>query len=174
MKAEEVTRFTTLWAQAQPSLSAFISSTITDFADAEDVLQKTAAAAVKKFDQYDPERPFLPWLIGIARFEILRHLRDSASGRLHYVSNVLPDIAAAFEDIAPELDDRRAALSSCLEHVRGRSRDVLQERYGQGKKTGAIAESLGLSPNNVSVILNRVYRSLRDCIQRRIAQEGNV
>lgn len=174
MQPEDITRFATLWAQSQPSLSAFIAATIIDFADAEDVLQKSAAAAVQKFGQYDPQRPFLPWVIGIARFEILRHLRDNASGRLQYVSDALPDIAAAFDDLAPELEERRAALSACLEQVRGRAREVLRQRYGLGKKSEAIAHALGLSPNHVSVILSRVYSQLRDCIQQRLARAGDA
>ena len=48
----QVTRFTTLWTQAQRSVFAFISATVTNFADAEDVLQKVSTVALSKFDEF--------------------------------------------------------------------------------------------------------------------------
>jgi RNA polymerase sigma-70 factor (ECF subfamily) len=153
MSIQKIARFTALWAQTQPSLTAFIATAITSFADAEDVLQKVAAAAVQKFDEYDASRPFLSWAIGIARYEILRHLRDRSADRHEFVAESLPHIASAFENLGPELDNRRAALSACLEGVQGRPRLILEQRYGEAMKTGAIAKAMGLSPGNVSVIL---------------------
>jgi RNA polymerase sigma-70 factor (ECF subfamily) len=173
----QVTRFTTLWTQAQTSVFAVISATITNFADAEDVLQKVSTVAVSKFDAFETDgdqNAFIAWAIAIARFEILRHLRGCATDRHQYIAESLGQIAEAFEEIAPEYDRRREALAQCTRQLKGRSRDVLEKRYGEGLKTGVIAKLLGLTAGNVSVILNRTYRKLRECIDGRLAAEPDA
>ncbi len=169
VRTEQVTQLTLLWTQAQPSVFAFICSTVTSFADAEDVLQRVAAAVVRKFDDYDDSRPFIPWTLGIARLEVLRFLRDQSTDRHEYVAEAVEHIAAAFDVVQPELDERRQALAACLKHVQGRSREVLEKRYAGGMKSGEIAEAMGLTAGNVSVILNRVYGRLRECIEKQMA-----
>ena len=177
MDQEQVTRFATLWTQAQTSVFAVISATITNFADAEDVLQRVSSIAAAKFGEFAVDgdaKAFACWTIAIARFEILRHLRDRATDRHEYIAESLGQISQAFEQIASEYDERREALAECVKQLSGRSRDVLEKRYGEGLKTGAIAELLGLTAGNVSVILNRTYRRLRECVERRLAAEGGV
>ena len=172
MNQDEIVRFTALWTKAQPSVFALISATITNFSDAEDILQKVAAVAIEKFAEYDQSRSFIGWALGIARYEVLRYLRDRTSDKHQFIADSLNQITDAFSAIQPELDARREALSDCLERVEGRSRRVLQMRYAEEKKSGAIAKELGISSTNVSVILNRTYRSLRNCIEARLAMEA--
>lgn len=177
MDATQVTRFTTLWTQAQRSVFAFISSTVTNFADAEDVLQRVSTIAVTKFDEFSANgelSEFVAWSIAIARFEVLRHLRDVSTDRHSFVAESLPQLAAAFEEIAPECDARREALATCVSKLSGRSREVLEKRYGEGLKTGVIAKLLGLTAGNVSVILNRTYQSLRQCVDTRLGAEAGA
>lgn len=172
MEHAQVTRFTTLWTQAQTSVFAVISSTVTNFADAEDVLQKVSTIAVSKFATFDTDGDgdaFTGWAIAIARFEILRHLRDRGTDRHEYIAESVGQIADAFEEIRSEYDNRREALNQCMKQLQGRPREVLRKRYGEGLKTGVIAKLLGLTAGNVSVILNRTYRKLRECVDGRLA-----
>lgn len=171
MKNDEAARFTTYWIHAQPTVFAFVSSALNNYSDAEDVMQKVATVTIAKFGEYDQSKPFVNWVIGFARFEILRHLRDRGTDRHEFVADSLQNLVEAFREIAPELDERRRALSVCLDDVKGRPREVLEKRYGEGLKTGAIAETMGLAANSVSRILNRTYSALRDCIGRRLAAE---
>ena len=172
MDQTQITRFTNLWTQSQNSVFAVICSSITNFDDAEDVLQKVSTVAVSKFENFERDgdvRAFTGWSIAIARFEILRYLRDRGTDRHEYVAESIGHVAQAFEDISPEFDDRRHALAHCRQLLTGRTRDVLEQRYGEGNKTGVIAQRMGLKPGNVSVILNRAYRKLRDCVDGRLA-----
>lgn len=175
MKQSQVSRFATLWTQAQTSVFAVISATVTNFADAEDVLQKVSAVAVSKFEEFDADgdaKGFVGWTVAIARYEILRYLRDRATDRHEYIAESLGQFAQAFEEIAPEFYERRKALAECMKRLKRRSRDVLAKRYGEGLKTGVIAELLGLTAGNVSVILTRTYRELRECVEERLAVGG--
>jgi RNA polymerase sigma factor (sigma-70 family) len=152
-------------------------SAVTNFNDAEDLLQKVSTVAVSKFDEFDADgntKSFVSWAIAISRFEILRYLRDRATDRHEYVAESLGQIVQAFDDISAEYDVRRAALAQCVWQLKGRARDVLDKRYGEGLKTSAIATILGLTAGNVSVILNRTYRKLRECIDRRLTAEAGT
>ncbi|MEM7454320.1 MAG: sigma-70 family RNA polymerase sigma factor [Planctomycetota bacterium] len=175
MENNQVARFTALWTQTQSSVLAYIATTVTNFADAEDVLQKVAGVAVNKFDQFDltgDSRAFTCWAIRIAKFEVLNYLRSKSTDRARPLIDSLDTIADAFETLAPQMDDRRHALAECMKQMQGRTKEVLVRRYGDGMKTSRIAESMKLSPGNVSVILNRAYKSLRNCIDSRLAMEA--
>lgn len=175
MDDQQIARFTSLWTQTQTSVLGFIASTVTNFADAEDLLQKVAVIAVAKFGEFDEQgdsKAFTGWAIQIARFEVLKHCRTQAKHRHEPFVGAVDEIATAFVNLAPECDQRRHALAGCLREISGKSREVLQRRYGEGLKTGRIAELLGLSPGNVSVILNRTYKSLRKCIDARLQAEA--
>lgn len=173
MDDHEITRFTSLWTQAQTSVYAFISGSISSFSDADDLLQKVAGVAVTKFSDFKDENDaaaFARWCMKISRFEILRFMRDQATDRHQFVTETVEAVTEAFEELSPEFDDRRHALAKCLEGLQGRSREVLEKRYGDGLKTGAIAELMGPKGGNVSMILNRSYKQLRACIETRIAE----
>ena len=172
MDHQQVTRFTSLWTQTQSSVLAFISATVTNFSDAEDLLQRVASVAVNKFHQFDAEgdsKAFAGWTVQIAKFEVLNHLRSLSTDRHQFLADSVGVIADSFEEISGKFDDRRHALGECIREIQGRPRDVLAKRYGEGLKTGAIAAQLGLTPGNVSVILNRTYKTLRQCIDSRLA-----
>ncbi len=203
MNAQQIARFTFLWTQAQSSVLAFISATVTNFSDAEDILQKVASVAVSKFDQFQTEdelksadqltsdqltsdqpvsdaaksseqsSAFTGWAIQIAKFEVLGYLRSLSKDRHKFMAESVDTIADVYAELSGEIDDRRHALAHCVKELKGRSRTILEERYGKGLRTGKIAESIGISPNNVSLILNRTYKQLRICIESKLAMGKN-
>jgi RNA polymerase sigma-70 factor, ECF subfamily len=175
MSRDSATEFAKLWTRVQPNVFAYVSATIRSFQDAEDVLQNVAVTAIRKFAQYDPDRPFVPWIIGIARIEVLKYLRARGNDQHELVDeDLLVALAGACERTFPELDLQRAALAQCLPKLKGRMREVVERRYGQGMKTGMIAEAMDLAPGYVSVVLNRAYRHLRECIDRQATLKGAV
>ena len=162
------------WTRAQPTVAAFITSMVLDFNDAEDVLQQTAVALVRKFEDYDSSRPFIAWAIGIARNEVLKHRRNRAMQRHLLSDDTLDQLAATHEEMADELDAMRRVLSKCLEAVEGQAREALDLRYGEDLKPGVIATRLGLAAGTVRVILHRVRAALRECIERRLAHASET
>lgn len=133
--------------------------------------------ALSKFGDFSAtgtENEFVAWCISIARYETLSFLRSKATDRHEFLAESLEQLAGVFEEVAPEYDDRREALAACISQLSGRPRDVLSKRYGEGLKTGVIAKLLGMTAGNVSVILNRTYSRLRECINSRLAPTGGA
>lgn len=160
-----------LWSSAQPVVSAMIAGTVFDFHDAEDLVAEVAETAVRKFDQYDPTRPFAPWALGIARNLLLHYYQRRSDRRQAYLDDqALESIASAHLEIADELPARQAALQECIQAIRGKSRRVLEMRYGHDLKPEAVADALNMSRNAVWVMLHRIRTALRNCIEHKLTQ----
>jgi RNA polymerase sigma-70 factor, ECF subfamily len=171
MQPEKAEQFAALWTAAQPTISAFIRTLIPDFQQADDVLQRVAVALVRKYDQYDPSRPFGAWAIGVAKYEVLYFRRERATDKHLFGEVLVEQIASRYELFAEEVDSIREALRQCLGELKGRSKRVIELRYRGGMRSKAIAEEMTLSPGAVRMLLCRVREKLRCCIERRIARQ---
>lgn len=164
--------FSDRWIKVQPSLAAYIRSAIRDAQHSEDVLQEVARGAIEQFSEYDRSRPFLNWVMGIARYRILNYYRSQRSEKLIFGESVLVAIEHGHIKVAPSISDREQALGDCLDRLGGRAKDVLVGRYSDGVSITQIAERIGTTPNAVSRLLYRSRLLLKECIEDRILRKG--
>ena len=73
-----------------------------------------------------------------------------------------------------QLDDRRAALTQCVEKLSPKDRDLLTRRFAQGATTQSTAAQIGRSIDAVYKALARIRHGLFDCVTRALAQERNT
>ena len=161
-------QFTRFWTEAQPIVAGYINAVVPDFQEAEDLLQDVAVILLRKFSEYDAQRPFLAWAIGIAKREVLMARRAHARSLLCYQADLLDRISQVYEDLAPELEDRSRALRDCLQTIKGRASELLRLRYEESLKPNAIASRFGLAVVAVRVMLSRTRAALRECIERKL------
>ncbi|MCL2647484.1 MAG: sigma-70 family RNA polymerase sigma factor [Phycisphaerales bacterium] len=76
--------FATLVMRYQPELFAFLYRFVSDSAIAEDLFQETFVQVHKSAENFDPKRPFRPWLFTIAANKARDYLRSA--GRHHMYS----------------------------------------------------------------------------------------
>ena len=162
------------WTQAQPTVAAFISATVQDFHDSEDVLQRVAATIVTKFGKYDADKPFVAWALGVARIEVLRFRSQQGKQPLVFNDEVVSQVADAYERMIPQVDDIREALHHCMTQLRGRAKQMLELRYLHELQPARIAARLGMTSNAVFVALHRVRTSLRHCMTNRLRREESA
>lgn len=160
-----------LWTAAQPVVAGFIASMVRDHHAAEDLLQKTASALVAKFDEYEADRPFVPWAIGVARFEVLNHLRRTQRDPHRFATETLDAVADAYSEIRDDLGERKSALTACMDELPERSRLLMTLRYVEGLTPAQIAQRVDMNPNQARVTLHRIRGTLRTCIEKRTAGE---
>ena len=163
----------THWVKAQPVVAAFIASIVRDSHRADDLLQEVARISAVKFDEYDPSRPFTSWVLGIARYEILRFRRSQVRSKIMFSDSLLQNLVEDFQDQSEHSEDRRRALRDCLDGLSGRRRIVIEMRYQRDLRPLDIAERLGITSNAVLLLLHRTRRILADCISRRLLREGH-
>ncbi|MFI4860639.1 MAG: sigma-70 family RNA polymerase sigma factor [Phycisphaerales bacterium JB063] len=158
------------WVRAQPVLTAYITSMVGDLSIAEDIAQEVAVAATRQYTQAQHDRPFMPWVFGIARNQVALHLRKKYNQPVMFDTDIVDQVQDAFLRVASDVTDRRSALAECLKRLSPKAYELIELRYTQGVKPRQIAEQTGTSANTVSVALCRIRKTLGDCIDRRLAK----
>ena len=68
-----------------------------------------------------------------------------------------------------DMAQRADALHTCLKGLSEKSRETIRLRYFMGLRGKQVAEKLGSKPEAVYKALQRIYVSLAECIQKRVA-----
>jgi RNA polymerase sigma-70 factor (ECF subfamily) len=160
------------WTRAQPIVAAFIASVVPGYHDAEDVLQRTAASLVSKFEQFDRQKPFTAWSIGVARIEVLRFRQECGRDRLVFDDEAVATIAETYGESEPQLREMNEVIVHCLKQLRGRLRDIMEVFSTTDVTAEQVGQRLGLTRNAVLVALHRGRRFVRDCISTRMAERN--
>jgi RNA polymerase sigma-70 factor (ECF subfamily) len=153
----------------QRDVFRYVVTLVPGLADAQEVMQETALALWRKFDEYDPGRPFVPWAKQFAYFEALRFCR-SRSKYMEFLSEELIERLAAERDARePEFEARRLALRHCLDALSERDRNLLEVRYGGEQSLVKYSEQTGRSIHMLRKTLVHLRRGLLECAMRRLA-----
>lgn len=164
--------FTEYWMRSRHVAGSFVRSMVRDEHAAEDVLQKVAIAAATHFDQYDREREFAFWLVGIAKRQVAQYYREHARDRHRFDDTLFDQLADAHASVAEELAERTTALNICMGKLNARGRQIIDLRYQQNLKPAKIADRVGTSATAITSLLHRLRVSLGECIKRQLGQTG--
>lgn len=159
-------------AKHQNRLYGYVFSLLGDHSRAADVLQETNLVLWRKIGEFNADRPFLPWAFAIARFQVLAHLRDRKRDRLLLDAELAATISEEAETQAGQLDEFRQALRICLETLTAGNRELVEQRYLKSMSIAEISTTVDRTVSAVKVGLMRSRRHLADCIQMRLAAEG--
>ncbi len=168
--SEHHDKFLACFLKEEPLLRAFLLGACGRSEAADDLLQAVAAVLWEKWGEFDPARPFRPWALGFARMEALKWRQRLARSKEVLSAEAVSRLAEAAGEHAREIDGVHRFLMECMSALRAGHRRILDMKYGQGLKAAGIAESLGKSVPAVEMILVRVRKSLRDCIDRKTHQ----
>lgn len=169
---EPADRFARLYTRNQQALFRYILILVGSVADANDVLQETAVALLRKIEQYDPDRPFLPWAKKFAYYEVLRH-REQVRKRTPLLDSLVIDqICSDYERYEPDLELRQLALAECLKKLPVKQLDLVRRRYSDGVTPAEIAEQTNRPIQTVYTQFARLRQALLACIQIRMRDQG--
>jgi RNA polymerase sigma-70 factor (ECF subfamily) len=156
-----------LMINCQSRLYSFILSLVCHAEYASEVLQETNLVLWKKCDQFEPGTNFVAWAFQIARYQVMAHRQRLGRDRHVFDDDALDNVAAAFEPVAEDKDDRLVALAHCMKKLSDDGRSLLKQRYGEGTPVKSIAAELGQTANRIAVRLHRLRAALMDCILKR-------
>ncbi|PHR86716.1 MAG: RNA polymerase subunit sigma-70 [Blastopirellula sp.] len=166
-------QFTSLFVKHERQLYGFIAAMLGHPAEAEDLLQETAKGLWKKFSDYDPSLPFLPWAKKFARYEVLNYLGRQRTRRKYFSDEMVELLAEDWDRVDSQHDARILALECCFEALPENSRRLLNDRYRDANSLQEVAAQEGTTPNALYKTLQRVRNGLRACINRRVAEGAN-
>jgi RNA polymerase sigma-70 factor (ECF subfamily) len=153
----------------QQDLFRYIFSLLPHQEDARDALQETSVAIYRKFADYDPAKPFLAWAYGFAYLEVLKSRERACRNGRHLREDLFELLAREREKHETELHSRLQALEACLRELPPADRELIHQRYTIECPIDDLVERLGTSRRTFFRNLDRVRRTLFECINRRIA-----
>jgi RNA polymerase sigma-70 factor, ECF subfamily len=130
--------------------------------------------AFRKLDQFDIDRPFGPWVRGIA-FNLLRnHWRkfraDAVGG--HAELDLLVDHELSTSHTAGRESECLEVLPACLEELEAHSKEVLQLRYREEWSIRSLCERFNRRHSSMTMWLHRIREQVSQCIDRKTAGAG--
>jgi RNA polymerase sigma-70 factor (ECF subfamily) len=164
-------RLSRLWMQAEPSVTAYVFAAIHRFQDAEDVVQQVALAAARRFEEYDEARPFVAWVLWLAKSKIIDHYRMHGRRKLVFSEALLDQTATRLVERQEADHAGAAALEQCIDKLPPKSRKLLDLRYLEDASMDAIAKVIGSTAGSVRVMLFRVRNVLAECVKAELARE---
>ncbi len=167
MRAEDL--FNILVRQHAQMLTAYIHSVAFDQSTVDDVFQETILTAWKRLDDCDHQRPFGPWLRGIAR----NHIMSIARGKRRYRAHMDELQQLRIDEQIERVDraagdtfaDRSAALLECMGELHPDSHQAVDLVYVRGLDSVAAARSVGASDETFRKRLYRARLALAECLK---------
>lgn len=155
-------------------LRIFLSAHASSIDMIEEVLQSTLVTCYEHIGKYERRGTFLSWTKGIARNLLLKEVK----ARARFVSpdeDVLDRIVIEAAAGSAGAHDREEAyvdrLRTCLEHLPGDSRTLIQNRYFNKMSVRDLARLNSRTESWTAVALFRIRDLLRDCMMKEAAHE---
>jgi RNA polymerase sigma-70 factor, ECF subfamily len=165
--------FARLFAQHDRWLFAYLVSLLGSAAHAEEVFQEVCVVLWRENETFELGTNFVSWVSVIAHNQVhrFRRLQRRVGPQLSEVAVDL--LAQDAVDRADLLESRRDALGRCLEKLPNNDRQLVSHCYSDTRSSfKTAAEDLGRPANTVYKALNRIRKSLYDCIERTLSVEG--
>lgn len=153
----------------QAWVRGYLRARLRDWAAADDLAQDVFVTAFRRIDRYRVDATFESWLRGIAANLLRNHLRKRREEYVggHEELQMLAAEAATAGEGAVSGPDRAAALQECLEKLDGPSRDLLRQRYTEGRSVRELAAASGRGYSALTMQLHRVREILARCIDHK-------
>lgn len=170
-RPDPTSSFLSLILQSQQDLRNYLFSLHPHAQDLDDLFQETSLKIWQTFGEYDSTRPFLPWALRIAYFQVLRLRKSRSRDRLIFSDDLVEILAGEAPD-TPQADLVRSSLNHCLEKLTPRAREVLLTRYSANTNLAALAKNSKESIHSLYRILNSARSKMVTCIRKQLVIEG--
>ena len=164
--------FVRLLAQHEKDIYRYVLSLVFNPSAVDDIIQEVAVALWKKFDQYDPERPFVPWACRFAYFQVLKHRSKIGKSRLVFSDKLVEMLSEDFEGEQKLLVARRRALEGCVGALSNEDRELVDLRYNSTSTIQELAKVRATSTHKLYHALDRIRGLLLVCAQKAMKKEG--
>jgi RNA polymerase sigma-70 factor, ECF subfamily len=168
-------------AAQRPSLLRTARQMLRNKAWAEDAVSETLVAALEKPGAFAAGAGLRTWLVAILKHKIVDQIRHhtrecqvDAGGEAGDVDGAGAPLASAFAAAAAGIDPQErlsrlqfiTELDQCLQTLPLRQERAFKLRNCMEKDTAEICDELGVTANNLYVMLHRANRRLRASFQK--------
>jgi RNA polymerase sigma-70 factor (ECF subfamily) len=167
-------QFMQLYAQHDVELRRYVLTLVADRTATDDIMQETVIALWRKFDTYQPDRPFLNWAYRFAYYEVLKHRKRQKLHRRFFSAATVDAVADTWAAEHDALHARREALRACLEKLPPGDRDLIGLRYASDATVASTAAAIQEPAKKLYRALERIRRVLMQCMNRQLRAEGSL
>lgn len=157
-------------------LMVYLRSIVRDPVAIDDLFQETMLTAWRTIDRFDRQRPFGPWLRGIAGKLVLASRRQSAHHPAFCDEQTLEQLDHRMTQLqrlqGDTLDEKLDALRDCLRDLPEHYRQAIELRYRDELKPQSITTKLQMNAEAVKKRLQRARVMLLECLTGKLAPIG--
>lgn len=150
-------------------LMVYLRSLVRDESAVDDLFQEAMVVAWRRLDECDLERPFGPWLRGIASRLVLAHYRKLKTAPVSLHESVLDAVDRQFENInllaGDTWEDKVIALRECIDGLPEKQKGVISVRYFDGLSTADVAGRFEITREACKKRLQRGRTMLAQCLK---------
>jgi RNA polymerase sigma-70 factor (ECF subfamily) len=143
---------------------------VSNWADAEEVLQEANIILWQKFEEFESGTNFLAWSSQILRFTAKNFIARQRRSKLVFSDEVLDLMTVELNDAADELAERERILHQCIQKLKERQQRILELRYFQSKSVANVAEAIGSTAKAVYHALDHIHRALLQCVSVKLRE----
>jgi len=148
----------------------FLRRRVPSDAIAEDLLQQGLLKAIRNDNLSDPKENVVAWFYRILRNVLTDYYRNQAA-ESRKNEGFVSDLHFLGEDHVPALDEETkteicACLKGILPSLKAEYGEILQRIDLESEAVSDVAESLGITPNNLMVRLHRARQALKVGLER--------
>jgi RNA polymerase sigma-70 factor, ECF subfamily len=171
---DRTTKFVELLTSHQRKLHSYISMLLLGDSAAADVLQDTNVDLWAHAEEYDFNRPFLPWAFAFARQRVMAFRKSRSRSRVVFTDEALLHFDDQCQEFAEEADVRLVALQKCMQKLRPHQAELIRERYAAKTSVRMMAARLSDTEHNISCRLHRIRKTLARCVHAALAVERRL
>jgi len=133
--------------------------------DRDDVVQDILLALHKARHTYDSARPFLPWLMAIARYRLHDHWRAYYRHNSQNMDNIDDHAENLGHDVTESIETHEE-LRRGMAALSAKQRAIIEQMYGKDRSVQEVATNLGMNLSAVKVAAHRAYKALRQRLEQ--------
>lgn len=165
--------FARLFAKHDRWLFSYLVTLLANPAHAEEVFQEVCVIVWRNYDQFELGTDFVKWVSVVAHNQVRKFRREAKKTGFQLSEITCERLAADAARGADLFEFRREALRKCLGKLTPGDGQLVQRCYSESSASfKTIAEEVGRPVNTVYKALNRIRRSLQQCIDRSLSAEG--
>lgn len=159
------------------ALLAYAYAILRDWSMAEDVVQDAIVLVNKKWTEFKPDGSVFKWVRGMVKFtawDVARkRQKETVCGNTELVQLVDQQLETHMDELsAARMQDRKDELLRCLDQLGDRARSIILAFYDDVHSAQKLGELTDMTPNAIRLFLSRSRQKLRDCMEGKLAVQG--
>jgi RNA polymerase sigma-70 factor (ECF subfamily) len=165
---QESKRFTQLFSELVPDLSASIKALVYDTNNVKEIIQNVAVILWEKYRNVSDKTEFRKVAYTVLRYELLAYRRDRARDRLVFDESVIALIVDHSSVEEPEIPREQELLEQFIATLNAEDKELLFSAYQSEMKIKDIAQNRGKTPMSMYKRLQKIRAELVEFVTKEL------